>query len=186
MRSLVTTLIVFPLVFFLLILLVKPIIIFGSAPFNASMGWSVFGGIAGYVGVVFSLSAALGVSKLSDRYFAKSRLPDLQKKIVAINQNLTNQASSSNMGSLRSSQIVPQVGVALRSLERVKVESLNLISKSVAKNYETLKRKLDGMSSPFSAKLPVNDDPDFWALVNSLSELADEIETHRREEDARV
>ncbi|MBU2889145.1 hypothetical protein [Celeribacter halophilus] len=177
--------VILPIVLIIIVYLVDSSYLIGTNPFDASMAWSIFGGIAGYVGVVFSFYAALGVSQISNKYFAKSRLPDIHNKILGITKRLVDHAESS-MSDLRASQVVPEVGVVLRSVKRVQIKNLQLISKSVESKYKKVKINMDELSTKMTPSTSVNQDDDFWALVSSLSELADEIETYQKEEDARI
>ncbi len=180
--------------FFWLLALVPPVIavvmyfsnertIFDNGLYTVSASWSLLGTFFSYLGLLFSLFAALEVGKLSKKHFEKVRLPEIGEILKRLSNDLSSKSTDSIVN-LMSSKIPGEVHVAIRSIERTKVKSLIDLLPKLKNPLHNLEEKKKTTSTLSSSEL-ANGFAPFWDLVSALSEVADEIDSHLRDTEAR-
>lgn len=142
---------------------------------------SLIGFVIGYLGLVFSGYAALGVKRLSDRYFARVRLPDLRRKIDKLAPRLGEIAELPADQAI-TDQVFSEVSVQIAALKRLNGFNNKKLAKSIiAKNKKVTK----WLSTNRSSGKLLNKCDAMWELYRELNEISLHVGTFIDEEKAR-
>lgn len=142
---------------------------------------SITGTFFGYYGVVFSAYAALGVREISNRYFAKMRLPEIRKQIESLASRLSILAESTTDKAV-SDRIFSEITVALESLKKIDgYRRSKLIDQSLTHTSKVLTWVQSNRSTPLKVTLC----DDLWPLYANLNTMNSQIMTAIEEERAR-
>lgn len=163
--------------FFLIVIgLIRPELFF-KIPIQSTELWSLAGTMFSFLGFVFSVFAVFEVRSLSQRYFAKQRLPELKAELKKITDTMTS-LSDRKLNEIRTEPLLGKISVVLRQIDKTKAPGFSEICKRAKIEHGLLlvkvknENNLDMLASDFS---------EFWNLFSTLSEVADEIEAHRKE-----
>lgn len=165
-----------PLIIVFLIGLLQPTILFGSDEINASFIWSIFGVLVSYAGLVISSSALFEVSRLTNRYFARQRLPEIQKQLEKITKAMLS-SSNRELKEIRSERFVGETSVMIRQIKSVKIVGISALIKKAEQSHSSLEAEMKNLDP---AKHAANDSNSYWDLFRCLTELADEIEEYKK------
>lgn len=142
---------------------------------------SFIGFFIGYVGLVSSGYAALGVKRLSDRYFARVRLPDLRKKIDKLAPQLLDIAELPASQAI-TAQVFSEVSVQIAALKRLN----GFKNRKLAKSIISKNRKVTNwLSANRSAGRLLNECEPMWELFRELNEISLHVSTSIEEEKAK-
>lgn len=173
MKAILTILGAFPILVALAAFL-RPDLLFGEYGLDATLSWNVVGALFGYLGFLFSVFAVMEVRSLSNRYFAKQRLPDFKKQLEKITKNMTS-LSSSKLGDLRTERFMSETAVVIRQITKTKVSGFSAVTKKAKTFHSEVQAKLRDESSSDEI---ANDLIPYWNLFSALNELADEIDAY--------
>jgi hypothetical protein len=158
--------------------LLQPTLVLGQEDLNASLVWSLIGVLISYFGLVISSFALFEVTRLTNRYFARQRLPEIQKQLKKIADTMSGKADIA-LKEMRSERFIGETAVMLRQIKLVKFSNASI--SSVIKKAEASHTALGlEMKRPESGSIIANESNQFWDLFQSLSELADEIEEYKK------
>ncbi|NEH59874.1 hypothetical protein GR198_29595 [Rhizobium leguminosarum] len=142
---------------------------------------SVIAFFMGYLGLVFSGYAALGVKRLSDRYFARVRLPDLRRKIDKLAPQLGDIAEMPADQAIMA-QVFSEVSVQVAALQRLNgFKNRKLAASIISKNRKVTK----WLSANRSAGTLLNECDAMWDLFRELNEISLHVSTSIEEEKAK-
>ncbi|AUR37121.1 hypothetical protein PhaeoP18_02885 [Phaeobacter piscinae] len=176
MKSLIFFL-VSPLVLGLIAFKLKPEIFLGSSALDVQGGWSFVGIFLGYVGCVLSSYAAFEVRRLSDRYFAKQRLPQLRKQAGQITDKM-DELKEMKLVEVRAHGFLGEVRVLVKQLEKTRSPGFPEVVKRTKRYCTEVEKRVKNCSDE---NLAVNDVGEFWDLYTSLTEVSDEIHAYEQE-----
>ncbi|MFC6639360.1 hypothetical protein GV827_11205 [Sulfitobacter sp. JBTF-M27] len=148
--------------------------LFGDNGIDATLSWNVVGALFGYLGFLFSVFAVMEVRSLSNRYFAKQRLPEFKKQLEKITKSMTS-LSSSKLGDLRTERFMSETAVVIRQITKTKVSGFSEVTKKAETFHSEVQAKLRDESSSDEI---ANDLIPYWNLFSALNELADEIDAY--------
>lgn len=152
----------------------------GSSPTIADI-WSIAGGVLGYWGVVFSGYAAYKVKGISERYFARTRFPQIKGNLDEITKEM-GKAGGKTASALRSERFIASISVSLGEVERVPGHQMNsLITRAKGEKKELL----DWMNSEDNRDELVNTHTGYWDLFRTLHEVSEEISSYIKEQGAK-
>lgn len=141
-----------------------------------SLVWSFLGTFVSYMGLFFSFYAVMEVKKLSNRYFAKQRLPEIKKQLEGITKSMTSHANS-KLIDIRAERFLGETAVMLRHLKKIKASGFTEVVKRAEIHHSNIEKLLKNHVEPDKN---VNDEAEYWNLFRVLSELADEIEAYNK------
>ena len=175
MRALILASTVPPILAFLIGLL-QPAILFGSNEIDASFIWSIVGVLVSYAGLVISSSALFEVSRLTNRFFARQRLPEIQKQLEKITKAMLG-SSNRELKEIRSERFVGETAVMIRQIKAVKIAGISPLIKRAEQSHANLELEMKRLDP---AKSVANESNSYWDLFRCLTELADEIEEYKK------
>ncbi|MFS8053480.1 hypothetical protein QD357_11635 [Rhizobium sp. BR 317] len=82
--------------------------------------WSMLSSLMGYWGVLFSGYAAYKVKEISQKYFARTRFPQIKENLDAITKEMA-KAGDKPASALRSERFIASISVSLGEVDRVPV-----------------------------------------------------------------
>lgn len=131
----------------------------------------------GYASCILSGYAIWEVRRLSDRYFAKQRLPQLGKQAVVIVGKM-DELKEVQLIEVRSSTFLGEIRVLVKQLEKTKSPGFPEVVKRVG----TLCKQLDKLvKNCANLDQKLNDVPQFWDLYSAVSQVSDEIKAYQEE-----
>ncbi|WP_026481627.1 hypothetical protein [Ahrensia sp. 13_GOM-1096m] len=154
----------------------RPELVLGGANLTAAMVWSISGTLFSYLGFCFSVYAVLEVRNLSNRYFAKQRLPDIKKQLDKITHKMA-QPNQLKILDIRAERFFSEMAVVMRQLGKIKVTEFTTVLKRAEEHHQAIEAML--ISANSSNDL-VNDSHSYWELFRALTELSDEIEAYNK------
>ncbi|MGG7517956.1 hypothetical protein ACQ3G6_08730 [Allorhizobium undicola] len=143
--------------------------------------WTMIGGLLGYWGVLFSGYAAYQVKALSEKYFARTRFPQIKENIDAITERM-GKAADKPASALRSERFIASISVTLGEVERVPGHKMNeLIKRAKAER----KAVVDWINDETQNSVNANSKKIYWTLFQTLQEISQEITAHIKEQGAK-
>lgn len=141
--------------------------------------WSIAGTILGYYGVLFSGYAAYQVKELSEKYFARSRLPQIKKSFEDLTKQMAN-GGDKTATQLRSERFIASIPVRLGEVKRVPGHKLNVL-------IEQAKREHKLLIGWINDDVQSNATPEtiYWDLYRTLESISQEIAAHIKDQVAR-
>ena len=135
----------------------------------------------GYYGVIFSGYAAYQVKELSEKYFARTRFPQIKKSLEDITKQMAN-SGDKTAPQLRSERFIASIPVTLGEVQRVPGHQLNVLIKRAKSEYKLLIKWINN-----DAKVDVLAKPEasYWDLYRTLEEISQEIAAHIKDQVAR-
>jgi hypothetical protein len=170
MRTVVLWLAV-PVALAALIFWLKPEVFWSERNFQPSAVWSIVGVFLSYFGVVFSAYALVEVRRLSNRYFAKQRLPELKTQIEKIRSRM-DELSQEKVADIRSEGFVGETRVVMKQLQKARSPGFSEVVKRAKEEAAIVE---DVLKNDRGNGGLVNDIKAFWDLHRTLSEISDEI-----------
>ncbi|MER8565359.1 hypothetical protein NKH85_08670 [Mesorhizobium sp. M0924] len=152
----------------------------GHTPSTAD-NWTTSGVVLSYLGVLFSSYAAFEVNRLSTRYFAKARFPEIRNSLTRITSAMAKSAGK-NGAELRSESFMAQISVFLRSIRRIRGHGMAKVIDKAENDYRIL---VDWINSSVNKDMRANYETSYWNLFRTLSEISEEIDTYIKEQEAR-
>lgn len=155
----------------------KPELFPGGGQLTPDSVWSFVGVSLSYFGLVFSAYALLEVTRLSNRYFAKQRLPELKKQIEKIMKTMAD-LEQSKLSDIRSERFMGEVEVVIKQLKKTKSPGFPEVVKRTKRHLAEVEKAIndsDRKSNQVSTVLA------YWDLYRSLSQLTDEIKAYELE-----
>ena len=143
--------------------------------------WAVIGTILGYYGVVFSGYAAYQVKELSEKYFARTRFPQIKENLDAITKEMA-KAGDKKASELRSERFIASISVSLGEVERVPGHRMKELIKRAKSEKKTL---IDWINNETQKNTVANTEANYWNLFRSLQEISQEITAHIKEQGAK-
>lgn len=150
---------------------------------NPTVGdiWTMIGGLFGYWGVLFSGYAAYQVKVLSEKYFARTRFPQIKENIDAITERM-GKAADKPASALRSERFIASISVTLGEVERVPGHKMNeLIKRAKAER----KAVVDWINDETQNSVNANSKKIYWTLFQTLQEISQEITAYIKEQGAK-
>jgi len=143
--------------------------------------WSVAGTVMGYWGVLFSGYAAYQVKAISEKYFARTRFPQIKENIDAITKDM-GKVADKRAADLRSERFIAAISVSLGEVERVPGHKMNQLIKRAK-----LEKKLlvDWINNETQRSVVANTEANYWTLFRTLQEISQEISAYIKEQGAR-
>jgi hypothetical protein len=142
----------------------------GGEDINAQWVWLFVGLIISYFGTVLSIQAVLGIRSISNRYFFKSRSPEIQKHFLNIHRKMK------DFGEQDSDKILQQDFMSeIPTLSRVAMRMNNQEVKKVAKSTYKLHRALSKEALKPEIPAQAGQVNGYWALHVKVGELYQEI-----------
>lgn len=153
-----------------------PELVLGQEAITPSTIWSLIGVSLSFFGLIFSAFAVLEVRSLSNRYFAKQRLPELKKQLDKVTGKMADVASLP-LNEIRTERFMGEAAVILRHIKRTKAPGFSSVLKHAESQHAQIKKILGNEES---LQTLARDIPEFWSLFSSLNELSDEIDAYNK------
>jgi|GEM_PF-2970244 len=162
--------------------LLKPELVLDDDGLSVSVVWSFIGTFISYLGFVFSLFALLEVRSLSNRYFAKRRLPEIKKKLEVIANRMT-ESGGLELVKIRTERFLGEITVLVKEIRKTKVSDFSPTVKLVIAHHGDLEKSL---RDDTSLEKTANDVEAYWSLLRAVTQLADEIDQQHAGDLARL
>lgn len=149
--------------------------------FRDPITWvSLYGLVAGYIGVFFSAFAAIEVYGLSTRYRSKIRLPMEKRKLTKVTTRLS-EASAENARSLLSGALMSEIMVCLNSIVRLSDGTIKQNAKKALKLHAEV---VDWARANIGSEEPMHSCQHFYTLYEQLNVVKLEIDNSIADEKA--
>lgn len=152
----------------------------GSNPTVADI-WSMIGSLLGYWGVLFSGYAAYQVKEISEKYFARTRFPQIKENIDAITKDM-GKVADKPASALRSERFIASISVSLGEVERVPGHKMNELIKRAKSEKKTL---VEWINNETQRDVIANTEANYWTLFRTLQEISQEISAYIKEQGAK-
>lgn len=143
--------------------------------------WSLWSLLLSYYGVLFSALAMYGVRELTDRYFAKIRLPQVKRALGSITTQMAI-SGERTASEVRKEPFVASISVTLKDVKKVGGLRLN---SSINKSLKMHKSMIRFMNDNNNSHYQMNEFGDYWKLFQSLQEITQSIESEIKDQRAR-
>lgn len=160
--------------------ILRPELLVGESLLSASLVWTLVGALFGFYGFVFSAFAVLEVRSLSSRYLAKQRLPELKSDLTEITDAMIS-FSDRKIEKLRTERFMGKISVVLKQVKKTKAGGFSPICKRAEAEHDAFNKILKVGAS---LDQPASDFQEYFDLMNTLHEMADEIEAYKKEAQA--
>ncbi len=141
----------------------------------------MIGSLMGYWGVLFSGYAAYQVKAISDRYFARTRFPQIKKTIDTLVDTMA-KAANLPASALRTEKFIPSIKVTLGEVERVRGHKMKALIKRAKIERQTVVKWVNDATHD---DVLANSRNDYWILVQTLQEISLEISAYIKEQGAK-
>jgi hypothetical protein len=141
--------------------------------------WSIAGTILGYYGVLFSGYAAYQVKELSEKYFARTRFPQIKKSFEDLTKQMAN-SGDKTATQLRSERFTASIPVKLGEVKRVPGHKLNALLKRAKSEHKLLIGWIKDIANADAKPEAI-----YWDLYRTLEEISQEIEAHIKDQVAK-
>ncbi|WP_147294024.1 hypothetical protein [Ciceribacter selenitireducens] len=135
----------------------------------------------GYYGVVFSGYAAYQVKELSDRYFARTRFPQIKRNLEDITKQMAN-SGDKTASQLRRERFIASIPVTLGEVKRVPGHNLNVLIKRAKIEHQTL---ITWINTDDKKEIYAKAESSYWNLYRTLEEVSQEIAAHIKDQVAK-
>lgn len=170
-----------PALFFGLAWLLNWTIIPGASSPTVSDIWAIVGCLLGYWGVLFSGYAAYQVKQISEKYFARTRFPQIKANLDTITKDM-GKAGDKPASALRGEKFIALIAVSLGEVERVPGHKMSDLIKRAKAEKKTL---IDWINEDENKSVLANTEPKFWDLFRTMHEISEGILAHMKEQGAR-
>lgn len=133
----------------------RPDLIVGEE-WSYAMIWTLVGVLFSYLGFLFSVYAVVEVRSLSNRYFTKQRIPDIEKQLSSVVKKLMS-PNDLTLGDMQSDSSVGEAAVLLRALDSLKLSELTEALRKAKESHSKIEHILSqGLNKAIQAKKVTN------------------------------